>query len=433
MTFDFTVNYDKLFSPVFKRIRQAKTRFVILYGGASSSKSYSAHQSELINLTTNKYDTLFIRKHAADIYDSCYKLLENIAKSWTDGEDSFYGQMVWTYSNAKRQILNPGTGKRIFFRGIDDGEKLKSLAGVQRIVIEEANQLSEDDWREINRRVRGMKDIQIIVIFNPVLETHWLKKFFFDTPAVSKDCTFIHCTYKDNLKFLTAQDIEQLENLKNININDYNVYCLGLWGQPSATNPFAFAFSREKHLKPVTWNPELPTLVSFDFNREPLTAGIAQKPDPFKLNVIKCMEMQDGDIEDLCMQIKSLYPNALFIVTGDQTGENKTSLKKGWTFYSVIKGALSLSSGQLKLPGKNPLHKISRMEVNTIFANCEISIDPDCTPLIFDLEHVDYDPEKLKIVKENREDVKQKADHLDWYRYMVHSFMHDELKHYNLR
>ncbi len=97
--------------------------------------------------------------------------------------------------------------------------------GVKRIVIEEASQLSFEDFLELNRRARGMEDIQITMILNPVSEDHWIKEKFCDPNGpYANETTVLRFTYHDNcnregLSFLTQTDIRELERLKEINEN----------------------------------------------------------------------------------------------------------------------------------------------------------------------------------------------------------------------
>ena len=135
----------------------------------------------------------------------------------------------------------------------------------------------------------------------------------------------------------------------------------------------------------------------------------------------------------MCKVILTKYPNALFLITGDQTGEHASAIQKGLTYYRKIIEMLSLTGGQVKLPGKNPLHRISRMEVNTLLSRTEIIFDEEkCKQTIWDCKNVEYDPEKLKIIKEDRSKMEQQSDLLDCFRYLIHSFMRDELKHLGL-
>lgn len=195
---------------------------------------------------------------------------------------------------------------------------------------------------------------------------------------------------------------------------------------------FAFNFN-EKHIGKTEWRADLETLLSFDFNREPLTCVVSQKPDFNSIHFIEDISVVNVDIEEMCDQILAKYPNALFIVTGDQTGENQSAIKKGLTYYRKIKELLSLTDGQIRLPGKNPLHRISRIETNTLLTKCDVLYDRDnCKDSIWDLQNVEYDPEKLKIVKDNRTSKKQQADFLDCSRYTFHTFMRDELTYLGL-
>jgi len=195
---------------------------------------------------------------------------------------------------------------------------------------------------------------------------------------------------------------------------------------------FAFNFNKS-HIGKTEWRADLETLLSFDFNREPLTCVIAQKPDFNKIHFIEDISVINVDIEEMCNQVMAKYPDALFRVTGDQTGENESALKKGLTYYRKIKELLTLTDGQVSLPGKNPLHRISRMETNMILAKCEVIYDKDnCKDSIWDLQNVEYDPEKLKIIKDSRQSKKQQADFLDCTRYMFSTFMRDELTYLGL-
>ena len=52
----------KLFTRVFWDLQDAQTRYVISYGGASASKSWSQAQHEIIQLMSGITDTLVVRK-----------------------------------------------------------------------------------------------------------------------------------------------------------------------------------------------------------------------------------------------------------------------------------------------------------------------------------------------------------------------------------
>ena len=79
---DFKTYADRLFSKVYYEVRKAKSRIVVIYGGAGSSKSYSVHQNELLNIMTAKYDTLVLRKSGSDLRESSFKLFEQLISAY---------------------------------------------------------------------------------------------------------------------------------------------------------------------------------------------------------------------------------------------------------------------------------------------------------------------------------------------------------------
>lgn len=427
MKIDFKTNKERLFNSLFYKLQKVNTRFIVNYGGAASGKSVAQHQLELLRLPSANYDTLFVRKFSSDIYDSCYSLLKDLAQKY-----QMYDLFNWAYGGQKRQILFPKTQHRILFRGLDDPEKLKSIVGIKRIIIEESNQLEWEDFLELNRRARGMKGIQIILMLNPVSKRHWIKTKLIDGEAFKGDVTVIKTTIDDN-KFATEEDVKALDILKALGEeNQWRIYRNAEWGVEEVKQPFAYSFS-DKHVGSTTWDSGLETLLSFDFNKEPLTCLVAQKPQYNQLRCIENIFTVNTDIDDLCERIKAKYPRALFRVTGDQTGENDTAIKKGLTYYRKIKEILELNDGQVELPGKNPRHRISRMEVNILLNKADIVFDEEnCEETIYDMRHVEYDPEKLKIIKEDRTNLDQRADFLDDFRYLCHTFMRDELTYLGL-
>ena len=117
---------------------------------------------------------------------------------------------------------NP-TGNEILCAGMDDPEKIKSIAGITSVWCEEATELDELDFNQLELRVRGETSNykQFIITFNPISEQHWLKRRFFDAP--DSDTYLLHTTYKDNA-FLDADYIKHLTERVKANPNLHKVY-----------------------------------------------------------------------------------------------------------------------------------------------------------------------------------------------------------------
>lgn len=72
----------------------------------------------------------------------------------------------------------------------------------------------------------------MILSFNPISITHWLKKRFFDMP--DPRARVHESTYRDN-RFLTDEAVKTLEGFRDKDEYYYMVYCLGQWGVTGKT------------------------------------------------------------------------------------------------------------------------------------------------------------------------------------------------------
>jgi phage terminase large subunit len=164
---------------------------------------------------------LVIRKYGTTLKDSVVALFLSILSQWELSE--------LFEENKTDKTITFKTGSQILFKGLDDPEKIKSIANITRVWVEEANELTWQEFNQLNLRLRGAEGLQISITFNPVDEEHWIKKHFFDNPKIAKYTTVIRTTYKDN-KFIDDAYKEQLEAYKEIDENYYRVYALGEWG-----------------------------------------------------------------------------------------------------------------------------------------------------------------------------------------------------------
>lgn len=145
---------------------------------------------------------------------------------------------LWAYftENKSAQIITCANGNQIKFLGLDDIEKIKSITfdngPLTDILIEEATEITEKDFNQLNLRLRGLAKVpfQITLLFNPISDTHWIKRRFFDNPGEKRDKITIHeSTYLDN-RFLDKDYKDELEALLYEDKVYYDIYALGKWG-----------------------------------------------------------------------------------------------------------------------------------------------------------------------------------------------------------
>ena len=214
-------------NPAFLPLYFDRHRYLVLCGGAGSGKSIFAGRKVLERVTTEPgHRWLVCRKVARTLRDSCFAQLR--------------GQLADHYpgSGAKVNVgdlrISFPNGSEILFAGLDDVEKLKSIYDITGIWIEEASEITEAEFNQLDIRLRTVFPhyLQMILSFNPISITHWLKKRFFDQQ--DDRATTHRSTYKDN-RFLTEEAVRTLEAFRYTDPYYYQVYCLGEWGVTGKT------------------------------------------------------------------------------------------------------------------------------------------------------------------------------------------------------
>ena len=220
------IDLKKITNPVYLPLHKNTSRYLVLYGGAGSGKSWFAAEKILLRVMKEPgHRILVIRKIARTIRRSCFQLLQDYISRWNINS-------LFIVNKSEMNITFKYNGNMILFAGIDDPEKLKSIERITSIWVEEATELSLDDFFEIDRRLRGNTKYykQIILSFNPILKSNWTYKRFFDklTREAQKDITTLKTTYKDN-EFI-INDLAYVRLLEGYTGNNRKVYTLGQYG-----------------------------------------------------------------------------------------------------------------------------------------------------------------------------------------------------------
>lgn len=238
-------------------------RHFATYGSGGSGKSHFCAE-KIINRLVNEdvgHRFLILRKYSPSIMESAFKLVKDYLVKW-----ELYEFCKITVK--PMQIVFLPNGNEIYFRGLDDLEKIKSIEGVTGIWYEEATEASYNDILQLDTRLRPkFKNIkfideegierkrkatvedgaypQIMYSYNPISKQKWTyKEHYRDSPKsyrkqvktkvnylgkeqiVISWMTVLHTTYKDN-RFLTLQYVASLEAKINQSLTHYKIYALG--------------------------------------------------------------------------------------------------------------------------------------------------------------------------------------------------------------
>lgn len=315
MSKEVVYRYDyRMFNPngwqLMRFMRESIVRFIILYGGSSSAKSYSVAQVILMMTLFDGENTLVFRKVGASIEKSIYEDFRVSCKQ-LHMEDYF--------KFTRNSIRCTYNGAKIDFSGLDDPEKIKGISNYKRVHLEEFSEFEESDFKQIRKRLRGKEGQQISATFNPIRETHWIKKSWLDgekwhdvsmrvvidghripsritevkslrmneaktylNPRTGEmedhapDIVLIQSTYLNNFWVVGSPDgtygyydeqcVADFEKDRVTDPDYFRIYALGEWGVIRTGCEFFGSFNIGKHTADVAYNPGYPIHVSVDNN-----------------------------------------------------------------------------------------------------------------------------------------------------------------------
>ena len=210
----------KVFNDVyFPYLTDYSRRYEIYYGGAGSGKSVFVAQKLIYKACASKRKVLVIRKYGTTLRDSVFQLFMDTLSKWQ--------LLQYCKINLSNYTITLPNGSMFLFKGLDDSEKIKSITDITDIFCEEATELSEDEYTQLDLRLRAMVDgLQLIVAFNPVSKVNWVYRRWFAEEKQYENTLILHTNYKHN-RFLPQSYIDALENKAKTNYNYYKIYALG--------------------------------------------------------------------------------------------------------------------------------------------------------------------------------------------------------------
>ena len=325
------------------------------------------------------------------------------------------------------------TGAKIFFKSenIKADPTLDWMNGLETngIFLEQAEELHIKTFHKALERCgswylpkmpRGL----IFLTFNP--NQLWVRQMIYDRwvdNTLPPEYYYQTALPSDN-PFVTA---DQYEGWNMMAERYRNQFVEGDWSDfDSEEGRWLFAFNEKNHVGTVEWQPDEPTYLSFDFNRNPIVCSIWQHLDE-QIRCVRVIKLADSTIYRLCQEIDKYCPDGYFFVTGDASGSVPTTISNLDNF-SVIRNYFRLSSSQMRVSKMNPRLEDSRMLCNSIFEQLPVIIDKDnAAPLIYDAKHVKASSNNT-ILKDNRKIESQQADTLDTMRYYLNTWFKDYMK-----
>ena len=478
----------ELFSPnafwLWRYTLDKSVRFIVLYGGSSSGKSFSVAQFFAILAFYEGCNMLVMRKVGASIEKTIYADFR-AAINGIDG--------LAECCRFKQNSIVFNDGGKIDFSGLDDPEKIKGISQYKRVFLDELSEYDETDFKQIRLRLRGQEGQQIVAAFNPISEEHWIKKKWFDretwqdipmaltignetlpqelcavksvrmnsekmilNPNTGEydrhapDTIVIQSTYLNNFWVVGSPDgkygyydQQAIATFENDRINDpdyYQVYALGEWGHIRTGAEFFPSFSHGVVCGRFKYNPELPIHISMDSNVLPyVTATFFQKeykPD----DVQQVTQIDELPIESpnnsarkaakvIAGRLREYgYADKVYL-HGDASGKAANTIdEQNRSFFDLVIDELEHEGFEVEdcIGNKNPSVATTGEFINAVWdgrvPGVAIRIDNDCTTSIDDYQAVQKD--------ENGAIAKQKVTNpVTKQKYEAHGHVADTLRY----
>lgn len=447
----------ELFSPnafwLWRYTLDKSVRFIVLYGGSSSGKSFSVAQFFAILAFYEGCNMLVMRKVGASIEKTIYADF----KAAINGIDG-----LAECCRFKQNSIVFNDGGKIDFSGLDDPEKIKGISQYKRVFLDELSEYDETDFKQIRLRLRGQEGQQIVAAFNPISEEHWIKKKWFDREtwqdipmaltignetlpqelcavksvrmnsekmilnpntgeydSHAPDTIVIQSTYLNNFWVVGSPDgkygyydQQAIATFENDRINDpdyYQVYALGEWGHIRTGAEFFPSFSHGVVCGRFKYNPELPIHISMDSNVLPyVTATFFQKeykPD----DVQQVTQIDELPIESpnnsarkaakvIAKRLKEYGYSDKVYLHGDASGKAANTIdSENRSFFDLVIDELEREGFVVvdNIGKRNPSVATTGEFINAVWdgrvPGVSIRIDDDCTVSIDDYQAVQKD------------------------------------------
>jgi phage terminase large subunit len=219
-------------SKVYKPLFTEKPRYFIFMGGRSAGRSTVASQWAVAKLraTAEYFRCAIMRLVLGDIRNSIFQdILDRVEEQELD--DVLVREHLLSFECGGNVIRGIGFKKS----SGDQKSKLKSLANFNAIIIEEADEINEEDFMQLDDSLRTLNsDIIIILLLNPPHKNHWIIKRWFNLlksevegfylPKLKEgitDTIFIHTNYRSNIKNINDSTLANFKRYKTTKPDHY--------------------------------------------------------------------------------------------------------------------------------------------------------------------------------------------------------------------
>jgi phage terminase large subunit len=369
-------------------------RYFLICGGRAGGRSYFASQYAVASLIQKPYFRCAIMRFVqGDVRDSIFQEIKDRIEE-LGMENQFRIQNSLIITNPLNNSFCKGKGFRK--SSGDQKAKLKSLAGYTDVIIEEAEEVSEEDFQKLDDSLRTIKgNIRVFLLFNLPPKDHWINKRWFNLVESSEVSDYYEVSLKESVKYNTVlvhtTYLDNLENLNQSTINNFEAYKTKnpdhYWNMIMGLVP-----TGKRGLIYKTWNP----ISVEEFNKLPYSSfyglDFGYSNDPTALLEIKTHNddvwvreliyqtgLTNQDISQKMWDFK-IYRGAYIYGDSAEPKSIEEIKRLGWNIHPADKGQGSIKAGISKLLEKNVHYTDDSLNLIKERENYSWALDKDKNP-----------------------------------------------------
>lgn len=371
-----------------------KYNVFVLTGGRGSLKTGHACRALLLDMMKSKKRCVVFREVMSTIEQSLYTEFISLI----NGEFKAKG---FRYDKNKIYHAN---GSELFFSGLSDQnqksrEKVKGLADVDRLMVDEAQTVSDGVLSVLLKTVRK-KGAVMIFVYNRIAPNLPVEQQLFidyENKKAPPKTYFVEVNYPE-IRHLGLLSDFFLERAELIEKNKPDEYARDYLNQPKGLNlnKVVRYWNKKNICEDLRYCDDLNLHLCMDFNVDPMMWVCAHKSKD-KLFVFDEIVLENTSTQDAILEFINRYGNhkAKIILNGDASGDYRKTQSK-YTDYAIVKNTLVKHEFQVE----GQIRRFNPPIANRIkaFNNLVLGDDgkrrllvhPCCKWLIYNMENLRY-------------------------------------------
>jgi hypothetical protein len=300
-------------------------------------------------------------------------------------------------------LVMKDTGSRIYFRAVDDFERLRGT-NLAWFGLDELTYTAEESWLRLEGRLRDplAKRLCGFAVWTPK-GFDWVYRRFIRNHVNGYDIVLAKAFENKHVLDKVPDFYDRLK--ASYDAKFFEQEALGEYLNVQAGVVY-HAFKRARNAKEIQLEPMLPLFWALDFNVDPMSSIVAQKHGD-EVRVLDEIVLSRASTYEACEEFMTRYPDhrAGVVIYGDASGQRLQTA--GTTDYQMIREYFRRTvygSPKFRVPSSNPSvrERIALVNSKLFSASEEVQlfVDPRCKGLIVDFEEVTFKPESSVIDKD---------------------------------